>query len=27
LALIACAVFCLQTVIFDAVIWSAYFNP
>jgi hypothetical protein len=26
-ALIGCAVFCLQTVIFDAVIWSAYFNP
>jgi hypothetical protein len=27
LAVIGCAVFCLQTVIFDAVIWSAYFNP
>ena len=27
LALIGCAVFCLQTVIFDAVIWSAFFNP
>lgn len=27
LAAIGCAVFCLQTVIFDAVIWSAYFNP
>jgi hypothetical protein len=27
LALAGCAVFCLQTVIFDAVIWSVYFNP
>ena len=27
LALLGCAVFCLQTVVFDAVIWSSYFNP
>lgn len=27
LAVVGCAVFCLQTVLFDAVIWSAYFRP
>lgn len=27
LALVGCAVFCLQTVIFDAMIWSVYFRP
>lgn len=26
-ALIGCAVFCLQTAVFDAVIWSAFFHP
>ena len=27
LALIGCALFCLQTVVMDAIVWAAFFNP